>query len=147
MATSVGHVWSPPQRSWGKNATMNIINQIVQYLDFFWHEVDLHLFSQVGLGKSETTKPPPGSKEREQHNRRTGFDITVASEVSTWGFKRPNSEMHNCFPFLKFLFQLFPFTPKVMAVLALANSLQDMREKLGKYNSSMYFCGQRGIII
>mmetsp|Transcript_17830 Transcript_17830/g.27727 ORF Transcript_17830/g.27727 Transcript_17830/m.27727 type:complete len:652 (-) Transcript_17830:117-2072(-) len=43
---------------------------------------DRHLRKvEVGLGKSETTKASPGSTEREQHNRTTGFDITVASEV------------------------------------------------------------------
>lgn len=60
---------------------------------------DRHLRSvEVGVGKAETTKVA-GTTDREQHNRLTGFDITVASEV--------------------------------MAVLALATSLSDMREKLG----------------
>lgn len=60
---------------------------------------DRHLRTvDVGLGKAEKTKIA-GSTEREQHNRTTGFDITVASEV--------------------------------MAVLALATSLADLREKLG----------------
>jgi len=63
---------------------------------------DRHLRSvDVGVGPKETIKPrgtPPGT-DRVQHNRRTGFDITVASEI--------------------------------MAVLALARDLSDLREKLG----------------
>jgi len=56
---------------------------------------------QVGVGPKETIKPrgtEPGTP-RVQHDRATGFDITVASEV--------------------------------MAALALATDLADMREKLG----------------
>lgn len=53
----------------------------------------------VGQGPNETTKPKEAGGERLQHDRPTGFDITVASEV--------------------------------MAVLALAKDLADLREKLG----------------
>ncbi len=53
----------------------------------------------VGEGKKETVKCKENPGERVQHNRKSGFDITVASEV--------------------------------MAALALARSLQDLREKLG----------------
>jgi formyltetrahydrofolate synthetase len=56
----------------------------------------------VGMGKNETIQPRgtvKGETPREQHNRETGFDITVASEI--------------------------------MAVLALAKDLPDLREKLG----------------
>jgi len=62
---------------------------------------DRHLRKvEVGRGKNETVPETIGVKgARKQHNRATGFDITVASEV--------------------------------MAVLALATSLSDMREKLG----------------
>ncbi len=63
---------------------------------------DRHLRKvNVGVGPKETIKPrgsEPGT-ERVQHDRATGFDITVASEV--------------------------------MAVLALATDLSDLREKLG----------------
>lgn len=63
---------------------------------------DRHLRKvQVGVGPKETIKPrgtEPGTP-RVQHDRATGFDITVASEV--------------------------------MAVLALATDLADLREKLG----------------
>ena len=55
----------------------------------------------VGVGPKETVKPrgtEPGTP-RVQHSRKTGFDITVASEI--------------------------------MAVLALATDLSDLREKLG----------------
>lgn len=61
---------------------------------------DRHLrVIQIGLGKSEVVKSRNDPNKRVQHERTTGFDITVASEV--------------------------------MAVLALANDLSDMREKLG----------------
>jgi len=71
-----------------------------------WNRVldtcDRHLRNiQVGIGPKETIKPrgsEPGTP-RVQHDRATGFDITVASEV--------------------------------MAALALATDLADMREKLG----------------
>eukprot|EP00529_Nitzschia_sp_RCC80_P016479 CAMPEP_0113518214 /NCGR_PEP_ID=MMETSP0014_2-20120614/42735_1 /TAXON_ID=2857 /ORGANISM="Nitzschia sp." /LENGTH=658 /DNA_ID=CAMNT_0000415587 /DNA_START=96 /DNA_END=2072 /DNA_ORIENTATION=- /assembly_acc=CAM_ASM_000159 len=53
----------------------------------------------VGEGPNETVKSKEKEGERIQHNRHTGFDITVASEV--------------------------------MAVLALAKDLKDLREKLG----------------
>eukprot|EP00560_Eucampia_antarctica_P003875 CAMPEP_0197838018 /NCGR_PEP_ID=MMETSP1437-20131217/33978_1 /TAXON_ID=49252 ORGANISM="Eucampia antarctica, Strain CCMP1452" /NCGR_SAMPLE_ID=MMETSP1437 /ASSEMBLY_ACC=CAM_ASM_001096 /LENGTH=664 /DNA_ID=CAMNT_0043445521 /DNA_START=33 /DNA_END=2027 /DNA_ORIENTATION=+ len=55
----------------------------------------------VGMSKKEVIRPRGSDKDspKIQHNRETGFDITVASEV--------------------------------MAVLALATSLADMREKLG----------------
>jgi len=60
---------------------------------------DRHLRKvQIGIGPAETVKAP-GSDERVQHSRVTGFDITVASEV--------------------------------MAVLALAKDLSDLRDKLG----------------
>mmetsp|Transcript_8919 Transcript_8919/g.13305 ORF Transcript_8919/g.13305 Transcript_8919/m.13305 type:complete len:656 (+) Transcript_8919:72-2039(+) len=63
---------------------------------------DRHLRKvQVGVGAMEKIKPrgsPPGT-EKIQHDRETGFDITVASEI--------------------------------MAVLALARDLGDMRDKLG----------------
>lgn len=63
---------------------------------------DRHLRNiDCGVGPKEKVKPrgtPPGT-EKVQHSRRTGFDITVASEV--------------------------------MAVLALARDLSDLREKLG----------------
>jgi len=71
-----------------------------------WNRVldvcDRHLRNvDVGVGPKETIKPrgTPAGTPRVQHSRRTGFDITVASEI--------------------------------MAVLALANSLPDLREKLG----------------
>jgi len=54
---------------------------------------------EVGLGPKETVKNKEAGGERVQHSRKTGFDITVASEV--------------------------------MAVLALATDLTDLREKLG----------------
>ena len=62
---------------------------------------DRHLRTvQVGLGAQETIRPYDNPEQgRVQHSRKTGFDITVASEV--------------------------------MAVLALATDLHDMREKLG----------------
>eukprot|EP00536_Pseudo-nitzschia_multiseries_P003745 jgi/Psemu1/64298/estExt_Genemark1.C_590023 len=61
---------------------------------------DRHLRSvTVGEGSRETVKSKDKEGERVQHNRKSGFDITVASEV--------------------------------MAALALAKSLQDLREKLG----------------
>jgi len=53
----------------------------------------------VGEGKRETVKSKEKDGERVQHNRKSGFDITVASEV--------------------------------MAALALAKDLKDLREKLG----------------
>jgi formyltetrahydrofolate synthetase len=53
----------------------------------------------IGQGPNETVKNKDVEGERIQHNRLTGFDITVASEV--------------------------------MAVLALAKDLKDLREKLG----------------
>lgn len=53
----------------------------------------------VGEGKRETVKSKDKEGERIQHNRKTGFDITVASEV--------------------------------MAALALAKDLKDLRAKLG----------------
>jgi formyltetrahydrofolate synthetase len=53
----------------------------------------------VGEGKHETVKSKEKDGERIQHNRKSGFDITVASEV--------------------------------MAALALAKDLKDLREKLG----------------
>ena len=60
---------------------------------------DRHLRSvQIGVGNQETVKAKDGSGKRIQHDRRTGFDITVA--------------------------------PEVMAVLALAKDLADMRAKL-----------------
>lgn len=60
---------------------------------------DRHLRSvEVGIGAKETVKAKDGNG-RVQHNRKSGFDITVASEV--------------------------------MAVLALAKDLADLREKLG----------------
>jgi len=60
---------------------------------------DRHLRSvQIGIGKAETIKSKDGNS-RVQHDRTSGFDITVASEV--------------------------------MAVLALARDLPDLREKLG----------------
>ena len=59
---------------------------------------DRHLRSvTIGQGKNEKVKKPDGQKI--QHDRKTGFDITVASEV--------------------------------MAVLALARDLADLRDKLG----------------
>lgn len=69
-----------------------------------WHRVldvcDRHLRSvRVGTGKQETVKDQDNPGSRKQHDRDTGFDISVASEV--------------------------------MAVLALATSLQDMRSRLG----------------
>jgi len=62
---------------------------------------DRHLRNvDVGVGAKETVKDPANpTGKRIQHSRRTGFDITVASEV--------------------------------MAVLALARNLKDLREKLG----------------
>lgn len=54
---------------------------------------------QVGIGPAETVKAKDGSDTRVQHDRTSGFDITVASEV--------------------------------MAVLALAKDLADLRTKLG----------------
>jgi formate--tetrahydrofolate ligase len=71
-----------------------------------WNRVldtcDRHLRNvTVGMGSKEKIKPrgsEPGT-EKIQHDRATGFDITVASEI--------------------------------MAVLALARDLSDMREKLG----------------
>eukprot|EP00934_Nitzschia_sp_Nitz4_P006564 Nitzschia sp. Nitz4//scaffold94_size78252//72376//74417//NITZ4_005479-RA/size78252-processed-gene-0.31-mRNA-1//-1//CDS//3329560413//6554//frame0 len=53
----------------------------------------------VGQGPNEKTKSKVEGQDRVQHDRATGFDITVASEV--------------------------------MAVLALAKDLSDLREKLG----------------
>jgi len=53
----------------------------------------------VGQGKKETVKSKEKEGERVQHSRKSGFDITVASEV--------------------------------MAALALARDLKDLREKLG----------------
>lgn len=53
----------------------------------------------IGQGPNEMVKSANGSNVLEQHDRQTGFDITVASEV--------------------------------MAVLALATDLADLREKLG----------------
>jgi len=61
---------------------------------------DRHLRSiTVGEGPKETVKSKEKDGERIQHDRKTGFDITVASEV--------------------------------MAALALAKDLKDLREKLG----------------
>lgn len=61
---------------------------------------DRHLRTvEVGLGAQEKIRPHENPEQCVQHSRRTGFDITVASEV--------------------------------MAVLALATDLNDMREKLG----------------
>lgn len=61
---------------------------------------DRHLRNiTVGEGPRETVKSKDKEGERIQHNRKSGFDITVASEV--------------------------------MAALALAKSLKDLREKLG----------------
>jgi formyltetrahydrofolate synthetase len=61
---------------------------------------DRHLRSvTVGEGSQETVKSRDNDGQRIQHSRKTGFDITVASEV--------------------------------MAVLALAKDLKDLREKLG----------------
>ncbi|VEU38552.1 unnamed protein product [Pseudo-nitzschia multistriata] len=61
---------------------------------------DRHLRNVVvGMGAKETVKSKEKEGERVQHNRTSGFDITVASEV--------------------------------MAALALAKSLHDLREKLG----------------
>ena len=43
---------------------------------------DRHLRSiEIGLGPQETVKEKPGSDKRVQHSRRSGFDITVASEI------------------------------------------------------------------
>lgn len=72
-----------------------------------WHRVldtcDRHLREvTIGRGKNETIQPRgtvKGETPRVQHERETGFDITVASEI--------------------------------MAVLALAKDLPDLREKLG----------------
>ncbi|GKY95002.1 hypothetical protein MPSEU_000464800 [Mayamaea pseudoterrestris] len=61
---------------------------------------DRHLrVVDVGVGPQETVKSKDDPTQRVQHSRRTGFDITVASEV--------------------------------MAALALAKDLPDLREKLG----------------
>ena len=61
---------------------------------------DRHLRGvEVGIGPNETVKSKDDPTTRIQHCRKTGFDITVASEV--------------------------------MAVLALARDLADLREKLG----------------
>lgn len=61
---------------------------------------DRHLRQiEIGLGPQETVKSRETPAVRIQHSRRTGFDITVASEV--------------------------------MAVLALATDLPDLRNKLG----------------
>lgn len=51
-----------------------------------WNRVldtcDRHLRGiTVGTGPKETVKKEPGSTERVQHRRETGFDITVASEI------------------------------------------------------------------
>ncbi|GMH73070.1 hypothetical protein TL16_g07884 [Triparma laevis f. inornata] len=51
-----------------------------------WNRVldtcDRHLRGiTVGTGSKETVKKEPGSTERVQHSRETGFDITVASEI------------------------------------------------------------------
>jgi formate--tetrahydrofolate ligase len=70
---------------------------------------DRHLRSvDIGVGPQETVKSKDDPTQRVQHSRRTGFDITVASEV--------------------------------MAALALATDLSDLRDKLGNivvgYSSS-----------
>ena len=72
---------------------------------------DRHLRSvDIGVGSKETVKSRDDPNKRVQHSRRSGFDITVASEV--------------------------------MAVLALARDLTDLRDKLGNMVIGYSYAGE-----